>query len=90
MIEINGTTYEEIPQQQSKKIGNTLSKLMMMGAIFELTNIYAPRPSRPKPLPTNDLVKEFELIQLKQSKLSRSERDIVVAAFNRYYRPMAK
>ena len=86
-MEINGITYEQIPQEQPKKVGKTLSKLLMMGAMFEYTNPYSQRASKPKPLPTNDLVKEFELIQLKKSNLSRSERDMVVKAFNKYYRP---
>jgi len=89
MIEINGIAYEEIPQEQPKKMGKTLSKLMLMASFFELHDPYSPRRTASKPLPTNDIVKEFELIQLKKSSLSRSERDRVVFAFNRLYRPVA-
>jgi len=85
-IEINGIAYEQMPPQQPKKIPKSLSTILMMSAALQITNPYATNKARSKPLPTNDIVKEFELIQLKKSKLSRSERERVVAVFNKNFR----
>ena len=84
-IEINGEIYESVPQPERKIIGKS-SKLMMLASMFAITNPLSPRPTISKHLPVSDIIKEFELIQLKQSKLSRSERDRVVTAFNKQYR----
>ena len=88
MIEINGIAYEQIPQDKPNKTSESLSKLLMIAQAFTITDPYAPRPPKPKTFPVANLVKEFELIQLKKSNLSRSERDAVVRAFHRYYRPI--
>jgi len=86
-ITINGIEYERIPQKP-KETGRKSALLAMM-AMFEYTNPYASR-SAPKRLPVSDIEAEFELIQKKQSKLSRSERDMVEVAFKRIYQPLAK
>lgn len=89
-FEINGIKYQEIEREAPKKTSRRLSSIMAMMAMFEYVNPYGPSMPRIKPLPTNDIVKEFELIQLKQSKLSRSERERVVAVFNRNFREVKK
>lgn len=91
-IEINGVRYEQIPQEPRvpRKGSKLLNIMLATSMMFQITNPYMARPSRSKPLPTDDIVREFELIQLKQSKLSRSERDQVVNAFNRCYRVPSK
>lgn len=86
-ITINGIEYERIPQKP-KETGKKSMMLAMLGALT-YTNPYASR-STPKRLPVSDIEAEFELIQLKQSKLSRSQRDMVEVAFRRIYRPLAK
>lgn len=89
-IEINGIKYQEIEREAPKKTSRRLSSIMIMMTMFEYTNPYGPSMPRIKPLPTNDIVKEFELIQNKQSKLSRSDRERVVTVFNRNFREVKK
>lgn len=84
-MEINGIKYEEIPQKKPRPMSKTLASIMAMSSAFEYMNPYASRTKR-HTVQVDNLEKEFELIQLKQSKLSRNERDAVEAAFYRKYR----
>lgn len=90
-IEINGVRYESIPDEgkKTKKAGIN-KRWMSMASVFTLINPYFTESNRKykpsKPLPTSDLVKEFELIQAKQSKLSRAQRDQVVNYFHKIFR----
>jgi len=86
-ITINGIEYKRIPQKP-KETGRK-SALIAMMAMFEYTNPYGSRKVHKTP-PVSDIEAEFELIQKKQSNLSRSQRDSVEAAFMRLYRVVKK
>lgn len=80
MIEINGIKY--IPKEQvrikgSSKMATFLAMGMMLGG-----GIFA---EKEKERPVVDIIKEYGLIQLKKSNLSRSQRDWVVWEFERNY-----
>ena len=87
MIIVNGIEYEKIEIERGRQSGKTLSKLLMMSAAFQYFDPRVGSPRNAKQPPVSDIVKEFELIQLKQSKLSRADRDLVVSIFNRNYKP---
>lgn len=82
-ITVNGIEYERIPKKP-KETGRKSALIAMMN-VFEITNPYAVR-SVPKRLPVIDIEAEFELIQQKKSKLSRSKRDLVENAFFKMYK----
>jgi len=84
MIEINGIKYEE--REEPKRSGRS-SKLLLIAAAFGALDNYGQSYTRERP--QVDLEKEFELIQNKQSKLSRNDRDWVVATFNRKYKQIS-
>lgn len=82
IFEINGVQYTEIerPQRNGATLSAyMLSMLMVAGAMHGLRN-------KQKEMPPYNLIKEFELIQKKQSKLSRSEREHVVRQFKRTFK----
>jgi hypothetical protein len=85
-IEINGVKYQQKQQNfnQSMGFGKISTMLMGMSMMFSaqgslLTSRYE------RPTPKVNLVKEFELIQLKKSLLSKKDRDLVVREFNRNF-----
>jgi hypothetical protein len=80
MITINGISYEAREQPNKSK---SLSKLLMMAAEMGAMN-YGYQYIRERP--HVNLEEEFELIQNKQSKLSRNDREWVVRMFNRKYK----
>ena len=86
IIEINGVKYQQREQQKEQlkiPMSKTLVALMTM---FKMTNGYGMYGnSRPKERPRVDIVKEYSLIKLKQSKLSRNDRDWVVRIFTNTY-----
>ncbi len=81
-IEINGIKYASVADERIQKQGSGMYRLMAMAAMFGSVTSNSMKGPRPK----IDLEKEFELIQLKQSKLSRDQRDYVVYQFNRKYK----
>lgn len=87
-ITINGIEYERIPQPP-KPTGRKSTIMQLMAAGFIITNSYG-NSSPTKRLPVSDIESEFELIQKKESKLSRTERDRVEVAFLRIYKPVIK
>ncbi len=84
---INGIEYERIPQPPKSESRKGLLTTLAMGFVTPY-DLYYQNHSRPKPMPFVDLEKEFELIQMKKSKLSARERKAVEHAFNRVYRPI--
>ncbi len=90
MFELNGAKYAPI-KIESREHKPHLSKLM--GILSRTSMIYTPylncggsQYNRELPNDT-DIIKEYGLIQKKQSKLSKWERDMVVRIFERnYYR----
>lgn len=87
-ITINGVNYERIPRSAPNLKGKSVSLSLLLASMpnFEYSRYGGGGPPRSKPLPVDDIVKEYELIQRKKSKLSRNERDRVVVAFKRKYR----
>lgn len=57
---------------------------MLMAAAFSSLDPYAPKPKNFK-APNVDIISEYELIQKKQSKLTKSKRDWVVFQFERNF-----
>ena len=87
-ITINGVEYERIPQPP-KPTGRKAEMLAMM-EVMMYVNPYGGYSKPSKPLPTDNIEAEFELIQQKKSKLSRADRDRVEVAFKRVYREVKK
>lgn len=82
-IEINGIKYQQKEQQKRKPMSKTLMSTMLMA---EMVNgpIISGR-SKQKSAPKVDIIKEYELIQLKKSALSSSTRKWVVWQFEKNY-----
>jgi hypothetical protein len=89
MIEINGIKYEERPQKKSiiKELPlKTILRIANFGFFTPYYNVPRPQLSNTKNKLYNiDLVKEFILIQNKESKLSRSQRENIIYLFNKKY-----
>lgn len=81
MLEINGVKY------QQKEIDNASGITKKLHPILVFSERYFHLESKTqKILPKNvDIVKEFELIQLKKSKLSKSNRDLVESIFHKHF-----
>ncbi len=79
-IEVNGEFYEEIQHERGrtpKRMPAFLMVAMMMGGLPSIKE-----PERPDV----DIVKEYGLIQLKKSRLIRSQREWVISVFESNYR----
>lgn len=81
-IEINGVKYQEKKQPKRKPMSKTVAAMLMMASGFSYLD---PDVIRPKNTTQVDFIKEYELIQLKKSNLSRSERERVIWLFNKYF-----
>lgn len=84
-LEINGIRYAEIEKQPKKQMSRSMTRIMMMATMFGAMG--GSEVSKTRKRPSVDLIKEFELIQQKKSKLSRNDRDWVVFQFNKRFRP---
>ena len=84
-INILGKNYIEKPRSRSKsKSYSELSPLMMMAAAFQLLYpIYGDKKEKVRP--KVNILTEFELIQQKKSKLSKSNRDWVEYMFHKNF-----
>lgn len=82
---INGIEYEKIVYQAKKqpKVSAYTAALMMIYGGGMLGTI-----KRNRSVDNTGIEAEFELIQQKKSKLSRSEREAVIARFNKIYKPV--
>lgn len=76
---INGVEYIERPQIQSKSL-KVIAPYLMLAAMLGSRSVVKTNNNN------YDLPHEFELVQNKQSKLSRSEREYVIREFNRKYK----
>jgi hypothetical protein len=83
-LEINGVRYAEIEKQPKKQMSSSMAKAVMMATMFY--SIGGNGVSKKRKRPSVDLIKEFELIQQKKSKLSRNDRDWVVFQFNKRFK----
>lgn len=91
-FDLNGVKYAPIKTEQ-RKHKHVLSKLkgiMSMASMIYMpymNDLYGYGESRyERKLPKGtDIVKEYGLIELKQSKLSKWERDMVVKIFNKNF-----
>lgn len=82
-IEINGIKYRQKEPPERKPMSKTLMALMVMS---EMANDYGMcGNSKPKETPKVNVIKEYELIQNKQSKLTKSQRDWVVRQFEKNF-----
>jgi len=86
---VNGERYAPI-EREEKKHSKGLGKLATIAAMTYLpyiSNLGSPHSKYDRKLPKGvDLVKEFSLIQNKQSKLSKWERDEVIFQFNKHFK----
>ncbi|WP_424002517.1 hypothetical protein [Maribacter sp. IgM3_T14_3] len=84
-LEINGIRYAEIEKQPKKQMSRSMTRVMMMAAMFDgMAGNGSGGGTRKRP--NVDLIKEFELIQQKKSKLPRNDRDWVVFQFNKRFK----
>jgi len=74
IVEILDKKYEPIVIKQDRFKRNLIQMAMMYQGITQRMG------------PNVDIITEFELIQLKKSKLSKSNRDWVVQEFNKHYK----
>ena len=81
-IEINGIKYQQKEQPKRKPMSKTMTAMLMMASAFCSLDPYA---KKPKETPKVDIVKEYGLIQLKKSTLSKSQRDWVVWQFEKNF-----
>ena len=80
VLVLNNVEYVEKPMAKGNaRISGYVAAMMAMYGC--LPNI----GSKQKSLPTHDIIGEFERIQRKESKLSRSERDAVVQEFYKHF-----
>lgn len=82
-VEINGIRYREKEKEQNR-FPKTMSKLMLMASAFAALDPYSPK-QKTFEAPDVNIVAEYELIQKKQSKLTKSKRDWVVWQFERNF-----
>jgi hypothetical protein len=80
---INGVGWNEKPKRQTS---GRMSGIISMLAAFQCFDSAMFGNSYSRSLPKGiNIIKEFGLIELKQSKLSRWERDAVVSVFKRSF-----
>lgn len=84
-FEINGNTYEEIDRGISKGMKSSLAHYAALAMMSGAYMYGEGRKERTLPDGIN-IVKEYELIEQKKSKLSKWERDRVVAIFKSRYK----
>ena len=84
MIEINGKKYVK-RERKSLKISPRIASILTMAAVMG-GGSFAGFGGSGGPPPNVDIVKEYELIINKKSKLSRSERDWVQYQFKDKYK----
>ena len=83
-IEINGKKYQKIEREEkkhSKPFSEIYMTAMMFSGMYDGLNRTYKRET-----PKVDIVQEFELIQQKKSKLSKSQRDWVENQFLNNFR----
>ena len=83
MITINGINYErkQMPQNNTPRMSSKMAAFLMMSMAFSGMDMGG-GSNLNKELADIDIIKEFGLIQLKKSNLSRAKRDWVVRQFN--------
>lgn len=88
-LEINGIKYQPKPTtSKSKNYANSkIMQMMAMMSIASMTNFPGSK-TKTKTEIKIDIIREFELIQQKKSKLSSSQRDWVVWKFNKEFEPV--
>ena len=89
-IEINGVKYAKIekePHSQKNYVNSKLLPLLMMTGMFS-GHEYGRRQGSDGgvPDPKIDIIKEYGLIQLKKSNLTKAQRDGVVYTFEKNYK----
>ena len=85
-VNINGVNYEKIElNRNSNRAYSRIVQIAAMAASFGAMDMYGNQYERKLPEGIN-IVKEFELIQQKKSRLSKWERDAVEVVFNRNYK----
>jgi len=82
-VEINGIRYREKEKEQNM-FPKRISRLMLMASAFAALDPYSPK-QKTFEAPDVNIVTEYELIQKKQSKLTKSKRDWVVCQFERNF-----
>lgn len=82
-VEVNGIKYREKEREQNR-FPKTISRLMLMASAFAALDPYSPK-QKTFESPDVNIVTEYELIQKKQSKLTKSKRDWVVWQFERNF-----
>ena len=82
-VVINGIGYTQVPQP---KMSKRLSGILLMAEAFGGAHLYGEGGGKKKKVPAVNIVKEFELIHQKKSKLSRANRDLVEAEFHKNFR----
>ncbi len=89
-ITINGVQYEPVENEVTKSYSKHMSKIALMAMAMGGYDGYNNNRAERK-LPSGiNIEHEFELIQQKQSKLSRWERNLVESIFNKKYKKLDK
>ena len=85
-LEINGIRYAEIEKQPKQQMSSSMARVVVMATMFGAMG--GNEVSKTRERPSVDLIKEFELIQQKKSKLPRNDRDWVVFQFNKRFKQL--
>ena len=83
-MEINGITYKRKSVVAAVPARTTIKAVAMMEIMAAMNKMSGRLKSTDKTAGI-DIVKEFELIEQKKSKLPRATRDTVVRKFNSFY-----
>ena len=87
IVDINGVKYARNEPEPQRHRYRMMASMMAMTAMYGgMDMMGGGRKERKRP--AVDLAKEYALIQLKQSNLSRSDREWVVSAFESNYKKL--
>ncbi len=76
VVVVNGVRYRQIDRKPNPRMARRMLPILGMAAMF------GGMPAMKDNLPECDVVKEFELIELKKSKYSKSIRDRIEGEFH--------
>jgi hypothetical protein len=85
-VEVNGVKYSKIEKTPNKYVNKRILPILGIMGMFGGVE-YGRRQGNDGGVPDKkiDIVKEYELIQLKKSNLSRSQREWAVRQFEKNY-----
>jgi hypothetical protein len=84
-FELNGTTYKTKPKEEITEEGKRILSWLTNSPYFVLASAFMYGNSKSDPIAGIDLIAEYGKIQNKESRLSKSKRDLVVERFENLF-----